>query len=102
AFVTARVLDADGIEVPTACDLLRFDADGPGRILATDNGDPTDMTAFPSPERRLFHGRALAVLAGERRADGTVRVAASSEGKAGGEGRIGGGVGTGAGDGAGA
>ena len=97
AFVTARVLDADGIEVPTDCDLLRFDADGPGRILATDNGDPTDMTAFPSPERRLFHGRALAVLAGERGADGTVRVAASAEGMAGAAVRIEAGAGTGAG-----
>ncbi|ATG56201.1 beta-galactosidase [Brachybacterium ginsengisoli] len=78
--VSARVLDADGVEVPTATDLLRFAVEGPGRILATDNGDPTDMTAFPSPERRAFSGRALAVVAAERGADGTLRVSASAEG----------------------
>src|SRR5699024_6971496 len=76
AFLTARVLDADGVEVPAAEDLLRFTAEGPGRIVATDNGDPTDMTAFPSLERRLFHGRALAIVSGQRGADGAVRVAA--------------------------
>lgn len=83
AFVTARLLDADGVEIPAADDLLRFTADGPGRIVATDNGDPTDMTAFPSPERRLFSGRALAIVAGERGRAGTLRVRAEADGVAG-------------------
>jgi beta-galactosidase len=94
AFVTARVLDADGNEVPTASDLLRFAVVGPGRLVATDNGDPTDMTAFPSPERRLFSGRALAIVAGAQGAadaqgaDGAVRVAVSADGVQGAEVRI--------------
>jgi len=80
AFVTARVLDAAGVEVPTADHLLRFAVDGPGRIVATDNGDPTDMTAFPSPERRAFSGRALAIVRGRAGAGGRILVAAASEG----------------------
>lgn len=85
AFLTARVLDADGIEVPTASDLLRFTVEGRGRLLATDNGDPRDLTAFPSPERRAFSGRALAIVAGERGADGALRVSVASDGLQGAE-----------------
>src|SRR5699024_427559 len=80
AFVTARVLDADGVEVPTAENLLCFTADGPGGVVATDNGDPRDMTPFPSAQRRLFSGKALAIIAGERGAEGAVRVAAAADG----------------------
>ena len=80
AFATARLLDADGVEVPTADQLLQFAVEGPGRILATDNGDPTDMTAFPSLERKLFSGRALAIVAGDRTAPGSLRVSAATDG----------------------
>ena len=91
AFVTARVLDADGVEVPTTDDLLRFTAEGSGRIVATDNGDPRDMTAFPSPERRLFSGRALAIVAGTaggQRAEEELCVRVCAEGLQGAEVRI--------------
>ncbi|MFT4249553.1 MAG: beta-galactosidase GalB, partial [Pseudomonas sp.] len=78
AFVTARVLDARGVPVPTANLRLRFDIDGAGEIVATDNGDPTDMTAFPSPARAAFNGLALAIVRGRpgRAGPATLRVAA--------------------------
>lgn len=37
---------------------------GPGEIVATDNGDPTDMTSFVSHERRAFNGLALVIVRG--------------------------------------
>lgn len=85
AFVTARVLDDSGVEVPVAEDLLRFSVAGPGRVVATDNGDPRDLTAFPSRERRLFGGKALAIVAGERGASGRLRVSAAADGMRGAE-----------------
>lgn len=65
AFLTAWVVDADGIEIPTADHLLHFTVEGSGTLVATDNGDPSDLTAFPSPERRAFSGKALAIVRGE-------------------------------------
>ena len=62
AFVTVRVTDADGRLAPRAKHPLRFTLEGPGEIVATDNGDPTDLTAFPSHERRAFNGLALVIL----------------------------------------
>lgn len=87
-FVTARVVDAVGVEVPTADHVLQFKADGPGEIVATDNGDPTDMNAFPSAERRAFSGKALAIVRSEADVAGEVRVSASSNGLRGAELRV--------------
>lgn len=62
AFVTVRVLDAAGNPVPTADALLDFQLDGPAVLVATDNGDSTDLTAFPSARRHAFSGLALAIV----------------------------------------
>jgi len=62
AFATVRVLDAAGRPVPTADDRIAFSVEGPAGIVATDNGDATDLTAFPSHERNAFSGKALAVV----------------------------------------
>ncbi|MGP9602200.1 beta-galactosidase GalB [Brachybacterium sp. AOP42-E1-35] len=83
AFLTARVLDADGIEVPTAGHLLHFTVEGPGTLVATDNGDPTDLNAFPCPQRRAFSGKALAIVRGEASeggAEGELRITVSAAG----------------------
>jgi beta-galactosidase len=78
AFATVRVVDAAGNPVPDASDRIRFSVDGPGRIVATDNGDATDMTPFPSPERDAFSGLALAIVAGQPGAQGTLTLRAES------------------------
>jgi beta-galactosidase len=62
SFVTARVLDAKGNPVPRANPLLKFSVAGPGGIVATDNGDPTDHTSFQSPSRPAFNGLGLAIV----------------------------------------
>ncbi|MCC5834586.1 MAG: DUF4982 domain-containing protein [Opitutales bacterium] len=61
-FVTARVVDAKQRLVPDAKSALKFSLSGPGEILATDNGDPTDHTPFKSAERSAFNGLALAIV----------------------------------------
>ena len=62
SFVTLKVLDKDGNVVPAAKQAIDFTIEGPGQIVATDNGDPTDMTAFPSKSRNAFNGLALAIV----------------------------------------
>ncbi len=79
-FVTARVVDSAGRIAPRARTPLRFTLSGPGEIVATDNGDPTDMTAFPSPERRAFNGLALAIVRAHPGTAGELRVFASGDG----------------------
>ncbi|UZK65474.1 beta-galactosidase GalB [Sphingomonas sp. M1-B02] len=80
AFVTVRVLDAKGKRVPMAKHAIAFDVEGPAQIVATDNGDPTDMTAFPSHRRNAFNGLALVILRGLPGSAGGVTLRAKAPG----------------------
>ena len=61
-YVTADVVDAQGLIVPTAYNMIEFSVSGGGQIVATDNGDPADFLAFPSASRKAFSGKALVIL----------------------------------------
>ncbi len=79
-FVTVAVTDRKGRAVPTADNSVRFSIRGPGEIAATDNGDPTDMTAFPSLERKAFSGLCLAIVRAKPDEAGPITVTAESAG----------------------
>jgi beta-galactosidase len=78
SFITVRVVDQAGIPAPRAKDRIQFTVDGPGEIVATDNGDPTDFEPFPSPARNAFNGLALVVVRSQAGKAGTVRLSAKS------------------------
>ncbi|MBZ9646768.1 DUF4982 domain-containing protein [Sphingobium sp. 3R8] len=78
SFVTLKVLDKDGHVVPAARQKIAFSIEGPGEIVATDNGDPTDLTAFPSANRAAFNGLALAIVKADR--PGRIILRARAEG----------------------
>ncbi len=76
SFVTIRILDKDGTVAPTANNRIAFSIDGPGEIVATDNGDPTNMESFASHERAAFNGLCLVIVRGLRGRAGDVTVRA--------------------------
>ena len=80
SFVTIRVVDEDGLVVPRANDHVRFRIEGPGEIVATDNGDPTSLEVFPSPERDAFNGLCLVIVRGKAGVPGRIRLTCSSSG----------------------
>ena len=80
SFITAEVLDSQGYIVPQADNAIIFAISGPGEIMATDNGDPADMVAFPSRERKAFSGLALVIIRSKIRETGTVTVTATGNG----------------------
>lgn len=59
---------------------ITFEISGPGEIVATDNGDPTDMTVFSSHKRKAFNGLALVIVKAKRGQTGEMTVTAKSEG----------------------
>jgi beta-galactosidase len=77
-FVTVRVTDREGLTVPVANNTIRFSIHGPADIVATDNGDPTDFTPFPSHERAAFSGLCLAIIRTRPGESGTITVRADS------------------------
>jgi beta-galactosidase len=82
SFITLRISDPDGLTVPRTHNLVKFSVDGPGEIVATDNGDATDFTSFQSPERQAFNGLALVIVRAQKGVAGTITVKAASQGLA--------------------
>lgn len=78
AFITIRVTDKDGQTIPRAKNLIRFNIEGPGEIVATDNGDPTNLVSFPSHEREAFSGLCLVIVRSIRGKSGTIKITAES------------------------
>lgn len=80
SFVTVKVLDEAGNLVPEANNDIQFSITGPGEIVATDNGDPSDLVAFPSKRRKAFSGMALVIIKSKSGQPGRLIINAESTG----------------------
>lgn len=80
SFVTVNVVDKNGLVVPQADNRLTFTIEGPGEIVATDNGDPTSMVSFKSTKRKAFNGLCLVIIRAKPEHAGRIRLTVSSEG----------------------
>jgi beta-galactosidase len=80
AFVTVTVADKRGFIAPGADSRVHFDLDGPGEIVATDNGDPTSLVPFSSHDRQAFNGLCLVIIRGKSGEAGKLRLTAKAGG----------------------
>jgi beta-galactosidase len=80
SFVTLRVVDANGVTVPRASQRIRFTVEGAGELVATDNGDPSNLESFQSAERDAFNGLCLAIVRAKPGQRGAITVRAVAEG----------------------
>jgi beta-galactosidase len=78
SFITVRVTDDKGLMVPRAKNDLKFSIEGPGEIVATDNGDAANLVSFPSPSRQAFNGLCLVIVRARRGEYGKIILKASS------------------------
>lgn len=88
AFITVRVLDADGQMVPRANHLVKFDISGPGEIAAVDNGDATSHEPFHAQECKTYNGMALVIVRTKPGARGAIVVRAMCNGLKTGEAKL--------------
>ncbi|WP_055490975.1 glycoside hydrolase family 2 TIM barrel-domain containing protein [Streptomyces sp. TP-A0356] len=77
-FVTAEVVDAHGVVVPGAEDLITFDVTG-GSLAGLDTGRQESAERYQATTRTAFHGKALAIVRSGAGA-GTLKVRARAEG----------------------
>jgi beta-galactosidase len=82
SFVTVKIADQNGLMVPRSKNPLTFSISGPGEIVATDNGDATDLTTFSSKQRKAFNGLALVIVRAKKGQSGLIRLSVSSQGLA--------------------
>ncbi|TGJ78402.1 hypothetical protein E0Z10_g10355 [Xylaria hypoxylon] len=80
SFITVAVVDGNGDIVPQANNNVTFSITGPGKIVSTDNGNPSDFTVFPSPSRQAFSGLVLSIVRANAGASGNIVVSVTSPG----------------------
>jgi beta-galactosidase len=79
-FITVQIEDKNKLLVPRSNNQLKFSIEGPGKIVATDNGDATSHESFQSPEKKAYNGMCLVIVAAEKGASGTITVKGESKG----------------------
>lgn len=83
SIITVDVLDANGREVPTADNLIRFSLMEGGKIIGVGNGNPSSHEPDKMPDglyqRRLFSGKCQVIVQSLRR-PGSITLTATSDG----------------------
>ncbi|MEJ2678300.1 MAG: glycoside hydrolase family 2 TIM barrel-domain containing protein, partial [Gemmatimonadota bacterium] len=79
SYITVRVLDRDGVPVPTADNQVHFQVQGDASIAAVDNGDEISHAPFQADSVRLFFGKGLVILRAGK-TPGVAKLKAVSEG----------------------
>lgn len=77
SYVTAKVIDADGIVCPNADKLISFDVSKPGCIVAVDNADINSHEPYQASERYIYNGQCIAIIRAKYKS-GQIIVTASS------------------------
>jgi beta-galactosidase len=80
SYITLTVEDQKGLMSPRAKNLVHFDLAGPGEIVATDNGDATDLSLFQSHDRKAFNGLALVIVRAKPGLAGAITLTAHAKG----------------------
>lgn len=80
SFVTIQITDKNGLVVPLSNNRIEFSVEGPAEIVATDNGDQTNMESFASHNRAAFNGLCLVIIRSVSGKSGKIVLTAKSEG----------------------
>lgn len=80
SFITIRIEDRNGLLVPRSNNPVNFSIEGPGEIVAVDNGDATSHDPFQASSRKAYNGMCLLIVKAEKGAAGSFKVKAQSQG----------------------
>jgi beta-galactosidase len=61
-YITATIVDANGVPCPQADKIVSFTATGAGSVTATDNGSLANQESMVSPDRHSFKGKCIALI----------------------------------------
>ena len=80
SYITVSIEDNQGQMVPRTNNLLKFEIEGAGEIVAIDNGDPTSLQSFKSKQFTAFNGLILVIVRSKKNQSGTISIKATSDG----------------------
>ena len=79
-FIAVTIEDKKGLVVPRSSNLINFSIEGPGKIVAVDNGDATNHNPFQASSGKSFNGMCLVIVKAEKGAAGSFTVRVASRG----------------------
>jgi beta-galactosidase len=79
SFITATIVDKNGITVPDANNLIQFKISGQGFIAGVDSGDPTSHESFKGDKHTALNGLALAIIQSNEK-KGNITLTAAADG----------------------
>jgi beta-galactosidase len=79
-YLTVKIADRNKLTVPRSSNMVNFSIEGPGKIVAVDNGDATSHDPFQSTHRKAFNGLCLVIVKAEKGATGSFIVRVESKG----------------------
>jgi beta-galactosidase len=62
SYVTVELLDVNGVRNPVASNMVRFEIEGPGTIVAVGSSNPMGTESFKQPYRNAYQGRCLVIV----------------------------------------
>jgi len=77
AYITAKVVDANGIVCPNANKLISFSVSESGQIIAVDNGNVNSHEAYQGVDRQTYNGQCIAIISAKS-TTGQITVTANS------------------------
>ncbi len=78
-FILVEAYDEQGIFCPLADQEINIEIDGPAKIVGVGNGNPQSLAPFQSDQVKLFYGKAMIILKGEKGKSGSIRIRVDSE-----------------------
>ena len=79
SYVTVRLCDADNMTDPRSSELITFELNGPGEIIAVANGDATDHTPFSAKSCKAFNGLCQVIIRSLKAQAGKITLIAKME-----------------------
>ncbi len=87
SYITVEVTDKNGILAPKAENLIKFEIEGPGSIIAVGNANPISLESYQLPQRKAWRGKCLVIVKSQQM-NGDITLKALSHGLTGAEVKI--------------
>lgn len=69
AIIRVAIKDAKGRVVPTANNLVKFEIDGPGKIIGVGNGNPASHEPDKASQRKTFNGYCMVLVQSKKKGE---------------------------------
>ncbi len=79
SYITVDILDDNGVRNPLAQNIIHFEIEGPGTIIAVGSSNPMGIESFIQPFRKAYHGRCQVIIKSESK-PGEISLKAISDG----------------------